>query len=85
MFVFRNLQEGIQKFNLEKINPDVLIANGADSIRNAFQDVLGETSTVMCWGHMRRNVVKKIESMVDKSEQEDLVNDIETLQVAQSE
>jgi hypothetical protein len=32
---------------------------------------------------MQRKVVKKIESMVDKSEQEDLIHDIETLQLAQ--
>ncbi|KAF9758301.1 hypothetical protein NGRA_3148 [Nosema granulosis] len=84
-FVFRGLQEGIQKLGFEEINPDVLIADGADSIRNAFQDVFGEKPMVMCWAHMRRNVVKKIESMVDKMEQEDLVNDIEALQLAQSE
>jgi hypothetical protein len=34
---------------------------------------------------MRRQVVKKIESMVNKSEQEDLINDIEYLQLAQNE
>jgi hypothetical protein len=47
--------------------------------------VFGEKPMVVCWAHMRRNVVKKIESMVDKSEQEDLVNHIESLQIAQNE
>ncbi|CAF1612146.1 unnamed protein product, partial [Didymodactylos carnosus] len=63
IFIFRALQEGLQKINLKEINPDVLIADGADSIRNAFQDVFGEKPMVMCWAHMRRNVVKKIEAM----------------------
>ncbi|CAM4842587.1 unnamed protein product [Rotaria magnacalcarata] len=75
----------MKKLNLEEIDPDFLIADGADAIRNAFQDVFGEKTMVMCWAHMRRNVVKKIESMVKKSEQEDLVNDVESLQLAQDE
>jgi len=40
---------------------------------------------VMCWAHMKPKVMKKIESMVDKSEQENLENDIDLLQLAQSE
>ncbi|CAF1118993.1 unnamed protein product [Rotaria sordida] len=84
-FIFRALQEGLQKLNLEEINPDFLITDGADAMRNAFQDVFGEKPMVMCWAHMRRKVVKKIESMVEKSKQEDLVNDIESLQLAQNE
>jgi hypothetical protein len=40
---------------------------------------------VMCWAHMKPKVMKKIESMVDKLEQEDLTNDIDSLQLAQSE
>jgi hypothetical protein len=36
----------------------------------------------MCWAHMRRKLVKKIESMVGKMEQEDL---IEASQLAQNE
>ncbi|CAF5175734.1 unnamed protein product, partial [Rotaria magnacalcarata] len=84
-FIFRALQKGMKKLNLEEIDPDFLIAADADAIRNAFQDVFGEKKMVMCWAHMRRNVVKKIESMVKKSEQEDLVNDVESLQLAQDE
>ncbi|CAF1299183.1 unnamed protein product, partial [Rotaria magnacalcarata] len=41
-FIFRALQEGMKKLNLEEIDPDSLIADGADAIRNAFQDVFGE-------------------------------------------
>ena len=77
--------EDMQKLNLAEINPDFLIANSADAIRNSLQDVFGEKTMVMCWAHMPRKVVKKIESMVKKSEQEDLVNDIESLQLPQYE
>ncbi|CAF3875317.1 unnamed protein product [Rotaria sp. Silwood1] len=82
-FIFRALQEGLQKLNLEEINPEFLITDCADATRNTFQDVFGEKPMVICWAHMRRKVVKKIESMVKKSKQEDLVNDIESLQLAQ--
>ncbi|CAM4952599.1 unnamed protein product [Rotaria socialis] len=52
-FIFRALQECMKKLNLEEIDPDFLIADGADAIRNAFQDVFGEKAMVMCWAHMR--------------------------------
>ncbi|CAF3818191.1 unnamed protein product [Rotaria sp. Silwood1] len=57
-FIFRALQEGLQKLNLEEINPEFLITDGADAIRNTFQDVFGEKPMVMCWAHMRRKVHK---------------------------
>ncbi|CAF2096949.1 unnamed protein product, partial [Rotaria magnacalcarata] len=41
-FIFRALQKGMKKLNLEEIDPDFLIADDADAIRNAFQDVFGE-------------------------------------------
>ncbi|CAF3306315.1 unnamed protein product [Rotaria sp. Silwood2] len=84
-FVFHALQDGVKKLDLQEINPDVLIADGSDAIRNGFQATFGEKPTVMCWAHMRRKVVKKIESMVDKTEQKDLIEDIEALQLAQCE
>jgi hypothetical protein len=48
IFLFRALQEGVHKLSLEEINPDVLIADGADSIRNEFEHVFGEKPMVMC-------------------------------------
>ena len=84
-FVFQALQDGVKKLNLPEINPDTLIADGSDAIRNGFEAVFGEKYTVMCWAHMRRKVVKKIEAMVEKMDQEDLIEDVEALQLAQSE
>jgi hypothetical protein len=84
IFVFRGLQKGVQKLGLEEMNPDVLIADGADSIRNAFKHVFGEKPMIMCWAHMRRKIVKKVESIMDKLIQEDLLNDVDALQLAQS-
>ncbi len=84
-FVFRALQDGVKKLHLQEINPDVLIADGSDAIRNGFQAIFGEKPTIMCWAHMRRKMVKKIESLVKKMDQEDLIEDVEALQLAQSE
>ncbi|CAF4222768.1 unnamed protein product [Rotaria sp. Silwood2] len=47
-FIFRALQDGLHKLNFEEINPDFLITDSADAIRNAFQDVFGEKPVVMC-------------------------------------
>ncbi|CAF4089063.1 unnamed protein product, partial [Rotaria sordida] len=33
-FLFRGLQEGVQKLNLEEINPEFLISDGADAIQS---------------------------------------------------
>ncbi|CAF1944156.1 unnamed protein product [Rotaria magnacalcarata] len=71
-FVFRALQHGVKKLNLQEINPDVLIANGSGAILNGFQAIFGEKPIVMCWAHMRRNAVKKIESMDENTFRERL-------------
>ena len=84
IFVVRGLQKGVQKLGLEEINPDVLIADGADSIRNAFKHAFREKPMIMCWAHMRRKIVKKVESIVDKLVQEDLLSGVDALQLAQS-
>ncbi|CAF3328610.1 unnamed protein product [Rotaria sp. Silwood2] len=47
-FIFRALQDGLHKLNFEETNPDFLITDSADAIRNAFQDVFGEKPVVMC-------------------------------------
>ncbi|CAF1163765.1 unnamed protein product, partial [Didymodactylos carnosus] len=75
---------GVKKLDLQEIDPDVLITDGSDTIHNGFQATFGEKPTVMCWAHMRWKVVKKIESMVEKMGQVDLIEDIEALQLAQS-
>ncbi|CAF4035093.1 unnamed protein product, partial [Adineta steineri] len=77
--------DGVMKLNLQETTPNILIADGSGAIRNGFEAIFGEKPIVMCWAHMRRAVVKKIESMVNKMEKQDLVEDIDALQLAQSE
>ncbi|CAF1379374.1 unnamed protein product [Adineta ricciae] len=70
---------------LQILHSSFVLSDGSDAIRNGFQSVFGEKLMVMCWAHMRRKVVKKVESMVDKMDKEDLLQDIDMLQVAQSD
>ena len=51
-FVFRILQDGVKKLDLQEINPDVLIASDSDAIRNGFQANFSEKPKVMCWAHI---------------------------------
>ena len=39
----------------------------------------------MCWTHIQPKVVKKIESIVKRMDQKELIEDTEVLQLAQSE
>jgi len=61
-----------------------LIADASNSIRNGFTKVFGtDTLLIMCWAHMRRNVVKNLH-LVDQEFRDDILDDIDTLQLASS-
>ena len=72
------------KINEGKYEPEVLISNGADSIRNAISNFFGKKDTVMCWAHMGQNVDEKAEAMVNKNHQDEISEDIEILQKSQN-
>jgi hypothetical protein len=84
-FIFRSVCDGLNRLEMETIQPEVLISDASDAICNAFQDVFGNKVMVMCWAHMRRNIVKKVESLVDKERRLDIIEDIETLQISANE
>lgn len=85
IFIFEALVSGVNYLN-EEINPDCLISDASEAIRNAFQHVFGaEKRLLMCWAHVRRNVVKKVESLADKENKEQIMEDIDTLQLCSSE
>jgi hypothetical protein len=63
----------------------VLIADGAEAIRNAFSKVFGtDHNIVMCWFHMRERVEKKLYLVEDKALHNEIMNDIETLQLSKN-
>lgn len=84
-FIFKSLKEEVLLLYKEIISFEVMICDAAQAIGNAFHQVFGEDKiVVMCWAHMRRNVVKKIEKLIPKEIQKNIVQDIDTLQLAKS-
>lgn len=59
-FVFQTLINGLEMINKETTKIEVLIADSANAIRNAFQEIFGEKQMIMCWAHVHRNVTKKV-------------------------
>lgn len=48
-----------------QIKPNISIADAADSIKNGFKLVFGDSvKIVMCWSHMRRNVSKNLPKFI---------------------
>jgi hypothetical protein len=83
-FTFESLAAGVEKYSEQEMDPQALIADSSNAIRNAFKDTFGEKTMVMCWAHVRRNVEKKVQSLVEKSAQNEIMQDIEVLQLSQS-
>lgn len=65
----------------EGYNPNILISDAANAIRNAFTHVFGEESILkMCWTHMRTNVEKYL-NLVEQEHRKDIVSDLDSLQL----
>lgn len=84
-FLFKSINIGLDMIKQPKMKPEVLISDASDAIGNAFKDEFGEKIIIMCWAHMRRNIAKKVECMVEKDKQTDIIEDIETLQIVQND
>lgn len=84
-FIFKSLKEVVAKqFDVE-LKPRYLIADAAKSIHNAFTSVFRETTTIMCWFHMRKAVVKRMESQIrDRHKQTEFLADLDKLQLSPS-
>ena len=78
-FMFDSVQSGVIKINYSAMKAEVLISDAADAIRNGFSQSFNCDQMIMCWAHMRRAVVKKIEAMVPKEMQQDMIVDIDML------
>lgn len=60
-FMFESAKNGIHRCFNRVFSPELLIADGAEAIRNAFFDVCKESAKkfIMCAAHMLRNVRKR--------------------------
>jgi len=84
-FIFRSIQDGLQRLNRLPIRPRALVSDAADAIKTAFSNVFGETDKIMCWAHMKRNIEKRLCHIDDKTIKEELLSDIERLQICSSQ
>lgn len=64
-FLFQSVNECAMKIFRETYSPSVLVCDGAKAIKNAFQQVFGkETTIIMCWAHMFKNVSKRLCTLI---------------------
>jgi hypothetical protein len=65
IFLFNALRIGAEKIFGVTISPSVLICDASKSIQNAFKHAFGsETTSIMCWAHMKKKTSKKAEQLV---------------------
>lgn len=58
-FMFRTIKNSLKEIFGFEMDPRVFISDAARSIHNAFKSVFGDRDDIiMCWAHLRRNVVK---------------------------
>ena len=84
-FIFKTIRDVLFKLDdSNAYNPNVLIADGSDAIRNAFTRIFAPNKMVMCWAHMRGDVDKKLFLINDNNERREVISDIEKLQICNS-
>ncbi|CAF2885992.1 unnamed protein product [Rotaria sp. Silwood2] len=81
-FIFKSISNGVDQIVQPKFMPEVLIADGADAIRNALKTTFNNDKIVMYWTHMRRYVDKKLSNV---SFRQEILDDIDKLQLCESE
>ncbi|KAL0831843.1 hypothetical protein ABMA28_001373 [Loxostege sticticalis] len=77
--VFKSMKDNIQLLFESIFKPTVLVADAAKSIQNAFNEEFEDTKVRMCWAHAKRNIQSKVESLVKKTTQKQILADIDIL------
>lgn len=69
------------------VKPTTLVSDAAKAIQNAFKSTYGDDTTIiMCWAHMHKNVQKQVAARVrNKNVRDEIMKDIEFLQTLASE
>lgn len=85
-FIFQAIKDGVKIFGVD-LDPDHLISDASDAIRNAFIEIFGDWKLlIMCWAHMRRNVTKNIGSLLENTSfKGEIISDIDLLQQCPNE
>lgn len=80
-FVFQSIKDAIKTHLKRNFQPNKLIADGADQIRNAFYEVFASAELdIMCFAHVIRNCRKR--PFTSKNNKELILDDIRKIQSA---
>lgn len=80
-FVFQTIKDAIALHLKKEFKPEILVADGADAIRNAFYKVYESAKDdVMCFAHVLRNVKKR--PFTCKTNKSLIIEDIRKIQLA---
>lgn len=83
-FVFQAVKDALKKYFQHDFKPKILIADGANAIRNSFYAVFESAELdVMCNAHVVRNVDKR--SFTNKNNKQIIKDDIRKIQVSPNE
>lgn len=80
-FVFESFRNAVEQYYEVKFEPKILIADGADAIRNAFYNTFPSAELdVMCFAHVIRNIRKR--PFANKLNKQLILDDIRKAQLA---
>lgn len=80
-FIFESVKRAIKNHFNEEFNPEILIADGADSIRNAYYGSFDSAKLdVMCFAHVLRNCNKR--PFTSGNNKQLILDDIRKMQLA---
>ncbi|KAJ8708601.1 hypothetical protein PYW08_009983 [Mythimna loreyi] len=77
--IFKSMKDKIQLLFGSAFRPTILVADAAKPIKNAFNEEFGDTTIRMCWAHAKRNIQSKVERLVEKPAQRQILVDIDIL------
>lgn len=84
-YFFKSLKTRIFDILNVNIGPEILIADGAKAIQNAFKSVFGMACLIlMCWFHMKKAFLLQIKSLLPKSLHAEVVSDLDKLRISQN-
>lgn len=83
-FLFQTMKSFVEKSYVEtEFHPKLLISDASYAITNAFDAIFPGGKKIMCFSHVKRNVLKR--PLNDKKNRQPIVNDIDEMHLAQSE
>lgn len=84
-FLFKTVSGTVKDLLGFELKPEIMIADAADAIRNAFYESFPESATtdIMCYAHVVRNVKKR--SLNDKKNRTKIVSDMHILHLSKNE